>query len=192
MGRSQTFSPAFARRSTPPAAAGDGQHDLPTTAATIGPAGTGAGVMGEAGDLDYWRVTIPSHGMLIAQTTGDIDTIGALEDEQGRTLATNDDGGTGLNFRIERDVEAGTYFVRVAAAEESLGDYVLHVDHAPSSIDALPELPLQATSTEHAIGAPGEVDRFRVEVATDGFIALRTSGKHRHGRHIGKLVGGGA
>ena len=170
------FFPRVCSTLDPSGGCGDGQHDLPTTAATIGPAGTGAGVMGEAGDLDYWRVTIPSHGMLIAQTTGDIDTIGALEDEQGRTLATNDDGGTGLNFRIERDVEAGTYFVRVAAAEDSLGAYVLHVDHAPSSIDALPELPLQATSTEHAIGAPGEVDRFRVEVATDGFIALRTSG----------------
>ena len=170
------FFPRVCSTLDPFGSCGDGEHDLPSTAATISTGGTGAGAVDEAGDLDYWRVAIPSRGMLITQTTGDVDTVGTLEDEQGGTLATNDDGGTGRNFRIEREVEAGTYFVRVAAAEDSLGEYVLHVDHAPSSIDALPELALQASTDDQAIDAPGEVDRWRVEVETDGFIALSTGG----------------
>ena len=170
------FFPRVCSTLDPHNGCGDGEHDLSATAATISTGGTGAGAIDEAGDFDYWRISIPSRGMLIAYTTGDADTIGTLEDGQDTVLATNDNSGMGLNFRIERNVEAGTYFVRVAAAEDSLGAYVLHVDHAPSSIDDLPELPLQASSSDQAISAPDGVDRWRLEVESDGFIALFTEG----------------
>ena len=169
------FFPRVCSTLDPNGGCGDGEHDLPFTAASIGPGSMAAGAVDEAGDVDYWRVAIPSRGTLSAETTGTTDTVGALENEDGITLATNDDGGAGLNFRIQRDVDAGTYFIRVAAADTSFGDYVLHVDHAPSSIDALPVLSANFDTGE-VIGSPGEVDRWRLEVETNGFVVLSTGG----------------
>ena len=169
------FFPRVCSTLDPNGGCGDGEHDLPFTAASISPGDTVAGAVDEVGDVDYWRVAIPSQGTLTAETTGNADTVGALENERGITLATNDDGGAGLNFRIERDVDAGTYFIRVAAAETSFGDYVLHVEHAASSIDALPALSANA-DTAAVIATRGEVDRWRLEVETNGFVVLSTGG----------------
>ena len=160
----------------PGAGCGDGEHDLPSTARAIPAGGTVAAALDEAGDIDYWRVAIPSYGTLIAETTGDADTVGALEDEQGRALATDDDSGAGSNFRIERNVEPGTYYIRVAGTEDGVGDYVLRVAHTPLPIGALPAV---AWDEEMAgeLAAPRQTDRWRLEVEAEVAIALSTTGR---------------
>ena len=80
------------------------------------------------GDSDYFRIDISGSGTLEVYTRGSIDTVGLLEDADGSGLAENDDSGSGLNFRIERDVSRGTYYVRVRGVSGSTaGDYTLHV-----------------------------------------------------------------
>ena len=154
---------------------GDGDHDLPSTAREIAAGDTGMDALDEAGDIDYWRVDIPSYGTLIVATTGDADTIGTLENDQGVALEKDDDGGTGRNFRIERDVDRGTYYVRIAGADDGLGAYRLRVDHTPTAIDALPTVAWN-DGTIAAIGSPREVDHWRLEVPADGAVALFTTG----------------
>ena len=154
---------------------GDGEHDVPSTARAIPAGGTVAAALDEAGDIDYWRVAIPSYGTLVAETTGDADTLGTLEDEQGLALATDDDGGAGGNFRIEQDVDRGTYYVRVAGADDGVGDYALRVAHTPLPISALPAVAWDE-GTVAAIAEPYEVDRWRLDVETDAAVALHTTG----------------
>ena len=64
-------------------------------------------------DVDYFRVQVGESGTLTVYTTGSLDTKGELQSSSGSRLTSNDDGGSGLNFRIERSVSAGTYYVKV-------------------------------------------------------------------------------
>ena len=78
-------------------------------------------------DEDYFRFEVSARGELVARTTGGLDTVGALYDADGAEVATDDDGGTGNNFRIRRELEAGTYYVRVSSWRAGTGVYVLHL-----------------------------------------------------------------
>lgn len=81
-----------------------------------------------ASDTDYFRITLDRPGTLRLHTSGGTDTYGHLEDSGGGELARNDDAGSGTNFRIERSLPAGTYYVRVRGFSGSTsGRYTLHV-----------------------------------------------------------------
>ena len=171
-----SFFPRICWTLDPNGGCGDGEHDQPSTAATIGLGSTGVNAVDQAGDVDYWRVAVPSAGRLVALTTGDADTVGALEDEDGVVLATDDNDGVAYNFRIESNVQAGIHFLRVAGGDGRLGDYELHVNHMPPvAVDALPEL-LVGVETEAAIGTPGNVDRWRLQLEAEGFAELTSEG----------------
>ena len=88
------------------------------------------------GDTDYFRITLDRPGTLLLHTSGGTDTVGRLEDSGGRELTSNDDGGSGNNFRIERSLSAGTYYVRVRGfGGSTAGSYTLH---ARFTADQLP------------------------------------------------------
>ncbi len=79
------------------------------------------------GDVDYFSVRVNESGRLIVYTTGNLDTRGTLQNSSGSALTNNDDGGSGDNFRIERSVNAGTYYVKVEGYDASdAGEYTLH------------------------------------------------------------------
>ena len=79
------------------------------------------------GDVDYFSVRVNESGRLIVYTTGNLDARGTLQNSSGSALTSNDDGGEGNNFRIERSVNAGTYYVKVEGYDSSeTGDYTLH------------------------------------------------------------------
>ena len=92
-----------------------------------------AGAMEQAGDADYFRVEVPEAGRLTVETTGTTDTEGVLQGATGQTLTEDDDGGTGTNFRVERQVQAGTYYVAVTGGEneQGIGRYTLSVRFTP-------------------------------------------------------------
>ena len=65
-------------------------------------------------DADWFRFDVPTRSAVIAETAGDLDTVGALYDGDGNRLAFNDDDSDAFgNFRIQRTLDAGAYFVRV-------------------------------------------------------------------------------
>ena len=168
------FFPYVCSMLDPIAGCGDGEHDLPGTAATIGLDGSGTNALSE-GDVDYWRVAVPSPGTLVALTTGSADTVGALEDEDRAVLALDDDSGPAYNFRIEQNVQAGSYFIRVVAGEGRSGDYALHVNHASTALASLPMLAL-GVGADAAIDAPGDVDRWQLQLEAEGFAKLASQG----------------
>ena len=92
-----------------------------------------AGAVEQAGDADYFRVEVPEAGRLTVETTGTTDTEGVLQGATGQTLTEDDDDGTGNNFRVERQVQAGTYYVAVTGGEneQGIGLYTLSVRFTP-------------------------------------------------------------
>ena len=79
-------------------------------------------------DEDYFRIELDRSGQLTVHSEGWINAEGRLLDEDGDFLASNSDSGADFNFRISRELGAGTYFVRVHGWRGDPGEYTLHVE----------------------------------------------------------------
>ena len=81
----------------------------------------------EAGDdTDWFRLELSGPASVAIYTTGDLDTVGSLRDPSDAQIASDDDGGEGLNFHVESDQAAGAYYVRVVSYGNATGSYTLH------------------------------------------------------------------
>jgi hypothetical protein len=69
-----------------------------------------AGNLEQGGDVDVVRFRATRNGPYRLETSGALDTICRLLDADANELATNDDGGEGLNCRIEQDLVAGQVY----------------------------------------------------------------------------------
>ena len=170
-------------------AAGD-HGDTPSDATEIG---IGSSIEGElalksgAQDLDYFRVVVSETAILEFYTTGSVDTFGRLFASNGVSrIAGDDDGGTGYNFRITRELVPGTYYIEVRPFGRSEGDYTLYVSEHTEKMDDHGDDP--ATATEIGIGfsIEGELalksggfrdsDYFRVVVSETATLEFYTTG----------------
>ena len=153
------------------------------------------GVIATRDDVDYFKVQVSEFGALTVYTTGNLNTKGALENSAGSSLGSDDDEGSGDNFRIERTVSAGTYYVKVEGVGSNTGDYTIHVsfeadDHSdtqPSSsgggtADDHSDTRSGATSLSLGGSRPGriatgdDVDYFEVQVSEAGVLTVYTTG----------------
>ena len=115
-----------------------------------------SGSIDPAGESDYYRIRVSESGMLEVYTRGSLDTRGYLFDSGERQLASNDDGGAsdGLNFRIQREVDAGTYYARVEAYyRDATGGYTIHAELDASTEPEEPEPPTDPEPTNRYFGA---------------------------------------
>ena len=105
----------------PPPTSGDDHSDILGESATnLSIGGQVSGIINSRGtnrgtdrDKDVFRVRVTQSGTLTVYTTGGTDTYGTLFPSNGSALANNDDYGGNVNFRIRRNVSAGTYYVMV-------------------------------------------------------------------------------
>jgi len=107
-------------------------------------------------DQDYFAFVIPERSTLTLYTTGPTNTVGVLYDSSSSQLTYDHDSGVDYNFRIERDVDAGTYFVRVEAYVRSVtGNYTVHAEFdASTETPEPPEEPTNRYYGAYAIGDP--------------------------------------
>lgn len=85
-------------------------------------------------DVDYYRVTIYEPQTLTIFSSGSTDTFCDLVDASDEVIASNDDGGSGFNFHLQRTLEPGTYYARVRGFSTSTsGLYNLHVNSSVQS-----------------------------------------------------------
>ena len=91
---------------------------------------TTSGTLERNGDYDYFRLELRAATRLTVETSGSTDTVGRLYNSNRTALVReDDDGGNGLNFRIERQVAAGTYYVRVRGfGNRTTGAYELRLN----------------------------------------------------------------
>ena len=108
-----------------------GPLDRRSGAPLLAPGAAADGSLDGPGDVDLWRIDVPSRGRVVIETSGGTDTVGRLEDASGRLLAEDDNGGAGGNFRIELDLDPGTYYLRLSGSGGAAGGYRLSFRHAP-------------------------------------------------------------
>ena len=115
----------------------DDHGDLRSNATRVSLPSRTSGEIDPGVDEDYFRFEMSSRGEVLVRTTGGLDTLGALYNADGRQVAIDDDGGydggEGTNFRIERQLDAGAYYVRVSSYESQTGAYALHLSFESAS-----------------------------------------------------------
>jgi type IV pilus assembly protein PilY1 len=140
-----------------------------------------------AGDWDYFKLVIPSTGILKAYTTGTTDTFGYLTDSECNIISegilVNDDiSGQNSNFRIVvQGITAGTYHIAVKDYfPDQTGDYKLWVDYEAddhgSSCDTATLISCGGFA-DGEIVTEGDYDYFRVELDGDGILTAWTEGE---------------
>ncbi|MCB4773721.1 MAG: PPC domain-containing protein, partial [Sulfurovum sp.] len=160
----------------------DDYGDTRSTATPINPNSTTAGNLERDGDVDWFKIQIStSRRTLVVETTGSTDTIGELYDASGTQIATNNNGGTGNNFKISKFIMAtGTYYVKVRhSGTTGTGSYALvsHFaldDHANSRSRATP---INSNSTTAGrIDRAGDADWFKIQIPSRGTLVVETTG----------------
>ena len=171
---------------------GDDHGNSRSTATRVALPSTTAGAIDPGDDIDYFRFEVSTRGTLVIESSGDLDTVGTLIDASGSRVEQDDDGAGYPNFRIERTLDEGTYYLRVHSYQAATGSYTLHLrgvtgddgdgnpgdgggdDHGNTRSSAtLVSLP----STTPGIIDPGEdEDYFRFEVSGSGTVVMESSG----------------
>ena len=146
------------------------------------PSATGGRIQ-PANDVDFFRFEVYAERSVTIETSGGLDTVGTLYDGSGRSLATNDDGGNGFNFRIARRLATDTYYVRVESfGSEATGAYTLRLSAGTSGGDDHGDARSSATrvalpsATGGRIEAANDADYFRFEVDVERSVTIETSG----------------
>ena len=133
-----------------------------------------SGTIGYGDDHDMFWFQVSTPGNVVIQTTGAVRTFGLLYDSYLIELERNEPGG---NFRIERYLEPGVYYVLVTDRYHSTGNYTLHLSGDASGVDIVPLLP----SANHPHGLWGLVRLINhsPEDATVGVTAVDDTGERR-------------
>ena len=123
----------------------------------------------DAFDSHFWRFDLDGAATVEVRSGGaEVDAVGALLDSNGDEVATDDDGGTGLNFRIVAELDAGPHYVTVSSSGSG-GDYgviarLMRDDHHG-------ETPLASTRLVAGVRRAGrivpedDIDVFRLDIA---------------------------
>ena len=167
----------------PFAFAQDDDHGDTTDTATAVEVGSSTSGTLTAGDDDYFSVELAADGTLTFYTEGETDTRGTLTSDDGAVSQEDDDLGDGLNFHIERELAAGTYFVRVRGYDDAItGDYTFHVSADPVTADdhgdklqTATAVALPSSETAGALTG-GDHDYFRITLAQANNLTVQAEG----------------
>ena len=160
-----------------------GSYTLHVRAVTVTPLPLNTPVSGTidpAGDVDYFSIEIDTQTNVNIFTTGNLNTRGALydDDEMNTLLRFDDNSGEGDNFLISTNLEMGTYFIRVESpASLSTGKYVFRVavDNHGNTTETATTLPLNIFLPGR-IDPADDVDYFRIRITFQTFVTISTTG----------------
>ena len=125
-------------------------------------------------DADYFSFTVTEVTQAVVYTTGGLDSEGTLFDSEGREVASDDDGGESLNFRIEALLRPGDYYVQVSPfSSDTTGSYNLHAEGTPLSAV---ELSLGSSPHNGAIETGEDADYFSFTVTEVTQALIYTTG----------------
>ena len=173
----------------------DDDHGDTDNAATLLPIGQWkTGVTDGRGDVDTFRIDMTGRAAVELRSSGRTDTVGNLKDSSGRLIATDDDTGFGLNFRINADLDPGVYFLEVedyfgtpdgdyavAVLLAALGDHA-ETHQAATLLRLITAQELEGISPETLLSTAGrltanDTDMFRIDVPHDRTpVTIRSAG----------------
>ena len=157
------------------------EHGGTTATATALTLGTPLGGTIDPGtDEDYFQLVLSSAATILIRTSGDLDTVGELQDSGGTELESNNDGRlpqSPKNFVIWRVASAGTYYVKVSSNDGATGAYVLHaiaIEDTTATSNAITVTP--DSSTLALADHSKDTDYFKLTLAETTELVMRTSG----------------
>ncbi len=133
------------------------------------------------GDKDFFRLDLPSDGLVTVYSTSNMDTVGELRDSNCFSIQYADGGGTGSNFLISRELTQGTYYVEVRNYYKTdKGPYVFHVESDFADDDhgnnCATSTSYSGTSMAGQLSVYGDKDFFQIVMPSAGsFKAFSTS-----------------
>lgn len=134
----------------------------------------------DAFDSHFWRFDLDGAATVEVRSGGsEVDAVGALLDSNGDEVATDDDGGTGLNFRIVAELGAGPHYVAVSSSGSG-GDYgviarLMRDDHHGGTPLASTRL-VAGVRTAGRIVPEDDIDVFRLDIAAAAETTISASG----------------
>lgn len=158
-----------------------------SAATTLSVNSSRVGAINSSGDIDYFRIQVPSSGTLTVRTTGATDTYGFLKNSSCTNIISNDDTSTSdQNFRISRSLTAGTYYVAVRHYSSSgTGSYTLSANFVASApvltddhgnnCSGATTMAVNSSKTG-VIGTAGDWDYFKVTVPSAGTLTAYSTG----------------
>ncbi|MCX6876264.1 MAG: choice-of-anchor D domain-containing protein, partial [Verrucomicrobia bacterium] len=137
---------------------------LPAAAATSGTPG-----LITPGDEDFFRMTVPGPGILIAWSEGATDTYGYLYGNDRSLLDEDDNNDLQANFRTSAGVVAGDYFIRVRGGRSNTnGGYTLRTRFIPST-EPIQVSYLEKTGNDVNLGFTGSAGELYYIQGSDDF-----------------------
>ena len=122
------------------------------------------------GDVDYFSFTLTQDTEITTSFTDSNNIYGGLYDYSFNELASNDDNGNKRNFRITRELSAGTYYIQVKGTDDTTtGRYRFNIE-APATIT------LPYTSPQQSISPAGDEDYVRVVLEQDTPLTISSTG----------------
>ena len=142
------------------------------------------GVIAPGTDVDYFTFRLSRETGILIWTTGDLDTVGELQNSGGTVIDSDDDGPLSdapLSFFMWQTLAAGTYRIKVSSYGEATGSYVLRtrtmVD--TSSISNAQEMTFNSDGNgarSGLIDPGGDTDYFKIELSEATDLVIRTTG----------------
>lgn len=129
------------------------------------------GTIDSDGDEDFFQFEVTEPKEVNIYTIGGVDSLGRVFASDGRWLAENDDDGDESNFRIQRVLWPGQYYVGVSGKAGETGSYTLRAEGLQLS-----SVPISEG------GSPGNVeqrfahDYFQFEIAEVSEAVIYTEG----------------
>ena len=155
-----------------------------SAAADLTPAAPVEGVIGTAWEQDVYKIDLSAATGptdVVLYTTGDVDTVGEILDDNSRQLASNDDSilsDRRFDFFLGAVLEPGIYYIFVSGYGTSTGPYKLHswtgTDQAGSRATSA-VLPL-GSSQIGIIGSSTDEDYFRITLSADADVQVHANG----------------
>ena len=150
--------------------------DTRDTATTLAVGGSVQGRIDPSDEEDYFKIVLSSDADLWVYTTGLLDTVGTLYTETGTLLEEGDDGPflhTPGNFGIQREVEAGTYYLRVTSYKAwEAGSYTVQartVTNPGSTLETATDITLDSM-TPGRLNFPNDTDFFKLDLKSSATI----------------------
>ena len=131
-----------------------------------------SGSIAAPGNGDFFAFFLFESALTSVGTTGSMDTHGVLYDEYGGRIDEDDDSGPGRNFQIERQLEAGIYFVEVRGAGNSTGSYELGVGAVGARHSAYPAWSPDGSRIAFTSDRDGSVDIYVMNADGSGVTRL--------------------
>ncbi len=144
------------------------------------------GAISTNGDVDVYRVTVPTHGTFHVTCTQPADFYMAILNEAGTQIAGGDLGTPGKTMVLDTDVfEPGNYYVLVrgySSSHKSDTPYTLRAEFREARDAFEPNDSIQQASTvvsgrqfDSFIYRPGDVDFYRIDVSWPSTIKVKST-----------------